>query len=59
MQIPDGPEQREADAQERAWDDAADFDRLEDRADGDLMDIAQAKMMNWALDRVFDTLVIP
>lgn len=44
MQIPDGPEQREADAQERAWDDAADFDRIEDRADGDLMDIAERRL---------------
>ena len=54
---PDGPEEREADNAEYFDREEDRIDAIEDRADVDvdaaLMDIAQAKMMNWALDRVF------
>jgi len=35
---PDGPEQREAYEQERSWAEDREFDKYEDRADGELMD---------------------
>jgi len=41
---PDGPEEREAYAQEESWADDERLDGFEDRADSDLMDIAQAKL---------------
>lgn len=53
MNGPDGPEQREADAQEQSWAEDERIERDEDQADSELMDIAQARMMAWALERVF------
>lgn len=49
---PDGPEEREAELQEQSWADEARLDAIEDRAEGELMDIAQARMTSWFLDRV-------
>jgi hypothetical protein len=39
---PDGPEQREAEAQERSWREVEELDLLEDKADSDLMAISDA-----------------
>jgi hypothetical protein len=50
---PDGPEQREAYAQEQSWAEDERIDAFEDASDSDLMDIAEAKMLGWALDRVY------
>jgi hypothetical protein len=52
---PDGPIEREAEHREHfdsLPDNPADHDYDQDLP-SDLMDIAQAKMMNWAMDRVF------
>lgn len=57
MNGPDGLEQRTADLEERSERESDRIEALEDRAEGQvdeaLIDIAQAKMMSWALDRVF------
>jgi hypothetical protein len=41
---PDGPEQREADNEERGEREYERIDAIEDRADSDLMDIAERRM---------------
>jgi hypothetical protein len=52
MNGPDGPEEREAERQEQSWAEDARLDAIEDRAEGELMDIAQARMNSWFIDRV-------
>lgn len=57
MSGPDGPEQRTAYAEDAARDrDDSEDARLDYDADlqrdDDLLDIAQARMLSWALDRV-------
>lgn len=52
MNEPDGPEQREADAAEYSEREAERIDAIEDRADSDLMDIAQARITAFFLDKV-------
>lgn len=52
MSGPDGPEQREAFAQEQSCAEDDRIETLDDRAEGEMMDVAQAKMMSWAIDRV-------
>jgi hypothetical protein len=49
---PDGLEERTAYAQEQSWRDDAREAAREDRAESELMDIAQARMLSWAIDRV-------
>jgi hypothetical protein len=49
---PDGPEERTAAAQEQSWADDAHEAALEDHAESQLMDIGEARMLSWAIDRV-------
>jgi hypothetical protein len=52
MNEPDGPEQREADAAEYSERESDRIDAIEDRADSDLMAIAQARITAFFLDEV-------
>ena len=52
MHEPDGPEQREADAAEYSEREDDRLDAIEDRADSDLMDITQARITAFFLDKV-------
>lgn len=49
---PDGLEERTAYAEDRADYQDELHDALADRAENELLDIAQARMMAWAIDRV-------
>lgn len=48
----DGPVEREAALIEHSWAQDELADAAQDRADGELMDIAQARLVSWAIDRV-------
>jgi hypothetical protein len=49
MSGPDGPEEREAYAQEQSWADEDRLDAIEDRAESDLMDIASDRLDSFAV----------
>ena len=49
---PDGPEERTADTEEWSRSEDDRIDSIEDRADSDLMDIAQARITAFFLDKV-------
>jgi hypothetical protein len=49
---PDGPEEREAYAQEQSWAEDERIDAFEDAADSDLMDIALDRMNSFFLDKI-------
>ena len=46
MHGPDGPEEREAEAQEQSWAEDDRIASIEDGADSDLMDIAERRLNN-------------
>jgi hypothetical protein len=55
MNTPDGPEQREADNEERSERESDRIDAIEDRADSDLMDLVATNTVQAQITKLTDT----